>query len=342
MASRNHTQPRQKTVRWLAMAGIVLAIILLPMVGYISTGFAAAEKQVTKSNPRANFWREVRDNQAGYSAVKGRETNELIQGSGQNWRALRNGPIATYGSRLLGLTLAALAVFYLIRGQVKLTQPRTGKTIERWTIQERRMHWVTAGLFVLLAVTGLSLLYGRAVLIPLFGHAGFADYAIIAKWIHNVAGPVFIVGLLSMIIHWFRANFFNKTDWQWFKQFGGMIGDHHPSAEKLNAGEKVWFWSLCVLGLALCLSGLVLDFPNFDQQREWLQLSHLIHVIVALILIAMSLGHIYIGTIGTEGALEGMVSGQVDVSWAAQHHDLWLSELKSTGKLATDETTHAK
>ena len=323
----------------MGLTGLImlLAIVLLPMTGYISTGFADTEiKQVEikveKTNPRADYWRAVRNNTAGYTAVKGRETGELIQGSGEVWRQLRNGPIATYGSWLIGITLAVLSLFYMWRGRVELIHPRTGKTVERWTLNERRMHWITAGLFIILGITGLSLLYGRMVLIPLFGHNGFSAYAAIAKWVHNILGPVFMVALLSMIVNWFSNNFITKVDIQWFKEFGGMVGDNHPSAEKLNGGEKIWFWSLTTVGMLLCFSGLVLDFPNFDQQREWLQLSHLIHVLTAFVLMSFAFGHIYIGTIGTEGALEGMVTGQVDTAWAKQHHDLWLKKLEDEGK----------
>jgi formate dehydrogenase subunit gamma len=327
MATMNSLQKRKKMMTWTGII-MLLAILLLPMTAYISTGFAADEKQATQNNQQSNYWREVRDNTEGYSAVKGRETNELIQGSGQNWRQLRNGPLATYGSWIMGFTLAVLAVFYLWRGRVEMTHPRSGKTIERWTLNERRMHWLTAGLFVILAITGLSLLYGRVVLIPLFGHHGFAAYAGIAKLTHNILGPAFMLALFTMIVTWFKHNFITKIDLEWFKAFGGMVGDKHPSAEKLNGGEKLWFWTLATAGVALCLSGLVLDFPNFDQERELIQLSHLIHLVTAILLIAFSFGHIYIGTIGTEGALEGMVSGQVDTAWAEQHHDLWLKDVE--------------
>jgi len=325
MSTTSTLSRRKKMMAWTGLV-MLMAIFLLPMMGYISTGFVtAADQQVQEqqTNPRSDYWRLVRENTKGYSAVKGRETNELIQGSGQNWRQLRNGPIATYGSWLIGFTLAILAVFYLWRGKIELTHPRTGKTIERWTLNERRMHWLTAGLFVILGITGMSLLYGRMVLIPVFGHHGFSVYAEIAKWMHNILGPVFMIGLFSMIVTWFNNNFLNKVDLEWFKAFGGMIGDKHPSAGKMNGGEKMWFWALATVGVALCLTGLVLDFPNFDQEREIIQISHLIHLITALVLVAFAFGHIYIGTIGTEGALEGMVTGQVDTAWAEQHHDLW-------------------
>jgi formate dehydrogenase subunit gamma len=327
MATRRTLNKRKKMMTWTAII-MLLGVFLLPMTGYISTGFATPDKPEQASNPRSDFWRMVRNTTAGYSSVTGRESNVLIQGSGQNWRQLRNGPIAKYGSWLLSGMLAVLALFYSYSGKVAMTHPRTGQTVERWTFKERRLHWITTGLFIVLSITGLSLLYGRAVLIPLFGHDGFSAYADIAKLTHNILGPLFMLGLISMLVNWFSQNLFNRVDWQWFKAFGGMLGDKHPSAEKLNGGEKMWFWSLATAGVALCLSGLILDFPNFDQDRQLLQISHLIHVSTALLLIAFAFGHIYIGSIGTEGALEGMVTGHVDTAWAKQHHDLWLKELQ--------------
>jgi formate dehydrogenase subunit gamma len=325
----------EKRKKMMLMTGLFMlfAIILLPMTGYIESGFANAESAAVESNPRSDYWRDVRDNNEGYSAVKGQETNELIQSSGQNWRQLRNGPIATYGGWLLGFTLAAITVFYLVRGRVELNHPRTGETIVRWTLTERTLHWITAGVFIVLAITGLSLLYGRLVLIPLFGLEGFSIYANIAKWVHNVIGPVFMLTLFSLLIKWFKLNFFTKTDMKWFAEFGGMIGNKHPSAGKLNGGEKVWFWALATIGVAMCITGLILDFPNFGQERELIQVSHLIHLVSALVLMAFSIGHIYIGTAGTEGALEGMTTGTVDKAWAKQHHDLWLEELEQAEKL---------
>jgi formate dehydrogenase subunit gamma len=319
------SRKRMMSITFLLM---LLAVVSLPMTGYLFTGIANAEQQAEQTNPRADVWRQVRNNDAGYSAVKGRETNELIQGSGENWRQLRNGPLALYGSWLLGFTLAALAVFYLWRGSIKLEHPPTGELVERWSPFERRLHWMSALTFIVLAVTGLSLLYGRHVLIPLFGLEGFSAYASIAKWSHNILGPLFVVLFIAMIAKWFKANFFNKIDLEWFKAGGGIIGDAHPSAERLNGGEKLFFWCLAIAGLGLCVSGLILDFPNFNQQREIIQLSHIIHLITALGLIAFTFGHIYIATIGTEGALEGMKTGYVDVAWAQQHHDLWLEQVR--------------
>ena len=311
----------------IGLIALLMAFTFLGVVSVLNSHEPAYAAE--KTNPRADYWRLVRSNENGYSAVTGRETNELIQGSGEVWRQLRNGPIATYGALLMALTLFALACFYLYRGKVELTHPRSGETVVRWNRYERVLHWYTAVLFILLTFTGLSLLYGRAILIPLIGHDAFSDYAIFCKWIHNIAGPFFIVGLVTMILLWFKDNIPNKTDIKWFLQLGGMIGDKHPSAKRMNAGEKAWYWTLFLAGSGVAISGLLLDFPNFNQEREIIQLAHLTHSILAILLMSFSLGHIYIGTIGTEGALEGMVTGKVDTTWARQHHDLWYEEISN-------------
>lgn len=312
----------------IAMLVIVLAIVLLPLSGYLYVNLAQDQTAAELTNPRADTWRQVREGNTGISTVKGQEANVLIENAGQNWRQLRNGPIATYGAWLLSLVLIALAAFYFWRGQVKLEHPRTGETVERWTLNERRLHWTTASLFIVLSITGLSLLYGRHVLIPLLGYPGFSAYATAAKWVHNVLGPVFMLSLFIILIKWFKHNLFTKVDLQWFKDFGGMVGDKHPSAGRMNGGEKVWFWTLATAGVALCFSGLVLDFPIFGQTRGTIVISHLIHIATAFMLMAFAMGHIYIGTAGTEGALEGMTTGRVDTAWAEQHHDLWLEQVR--------------
>lgn len=312
----------------IATVLVLLAIFLLPLSGYLYVSVFGNDPVAEQTNPRSDTWRQVRQGNTGVSTVKGQEANVLIENASQNWRQLRNGPIATYGAWLLTAVIVVLGVFYLWRGQVKLTHPRTGQTIERWNLNERRLHWSTAVLFIVLSITGLSLLYGRMILIPLLGYPGFSAYATAAKWIHNVLGPVFMVALLIMIVKWFKENLFTKVDLQWFKDFGGMIGDKHPSAGKFNGGEKVWFWTLAIAGIAMCLSGLVLDFPNFGQERSTIIIAHLIHIVTAFMLMAFAMGHIYIGTAGTEGALEGMTTGHVDTVWAEQHHNLWLEDVQ--------------
>lgn len=283
-----------------------------------------------RNNPRADFWRQVREGLQGYTAVKGQETDVLIQNGGQNWRQLRNGPLALIGALGLVGTALALGGFYTWRGQVKLSKPRSGVAILRWRLIERAVHWITAIAFLLLAFTGLSLLFGRAVLIPLLGHEVFSVVAALSKLMHNYVGPfLFLPGLLFMFGLWAKDNLPGKADIAWFKAYGGLVGDKHPSAGRMNAGEKAWFWLLVGGGAAVCASGLVLDFPNFEQIRATLQTAHLIHLLCAVLLMVAALGHIYIGTLGSEGALEGMQTGYVDETWAKQHHDLWLAEVQN-------------
>jgi formate dehydrogenase subunit gamma len=330
---------RRIKVTCLALLLSWIAVLWLPnLSGSLIPASSADAAEIV--NPIAAYWRQVREGQSGYTAVSGQETGVLIQGSGENWRRLRNGPVATLGAWLLAATVLAIGTFFMYRGRVRLTHPRTGDLVNRWSGFERTLHWYTAILFLLLAFTGLSLLYGRAALIPLLGHQAFADYAESAKLIHNFAGPLFIAGLLLMIVHWFKDNLPNRLDLEWFKAFGGLVGDRHPSADRMNGGEKAWFWLLTFAGIGICISGLLLDFPNLGTERLILQISHLVHTGLGVLLMVGSLGHIYIGTIGTEGAFEGMIKGKVDTSWAEQHHDLWLHNLRPAEPEQTPEQEH--
>ena len=334
----NTSSKRKRLMTTILLISLTMAITL-PIVA----DWAGSDPSIEYNNPIANYWRLVREGVEGYTAVSGQETNVLIIGSGEIWRQIRNGPLATYSAWLGAITAFALTCFFLVRGKVRLTDPPTGDKIHRWTLTERVLHWITALLFIVLAVTGLSLLYGRAILMPLIGHVEFAAYAEIAKLVHNYLGPVFIIGLLWMLLLWFKDNLPNRYDVDWFKAFGGMVGNKHPSAERMNAGEKAWFWLLAFGGLAVCFSGLVLDFPNFGQTRIVMQIAHISHVILGVVLVVGSLGHIYIGTIGTEGAFEGMITGQVDASWAKQHHDLWYQEIiQQAGKKEITSTQDTK
>jgi len=241
----------------------------------------------------------------------------------------RNQWITPAGAYALGGTLLLLLIFYLMVGQKKLDEPRTGKLIERWKRIDRANHWTVAVLFIILAISGLSILYGKFFLKDALGDSLWAGYMTLSKTLHNYLGPLFVLGLLFMIVRWIKHNFFNKTDIIWFCKGGGIIGKGHPSAGYMNGGEKVWFWLLATVGLLVCITGLVLNFQNFGQVRETMQIANLLHASGSLILTAAAFGHIYIGTVGTEGALEGMKTGYVDEAWAKQHHDLWYEEVKN-------------
>lgn len=322
---------RIKIVLW-SLLFIVGGATILPLTGYVYVDVVSAQTaDAAKSNPRANYWRAVREGGEGYVASRGPyTTNVLIQNGGQNWRQIRNGPIANYAPWVLAVVVLLIGLYQIFKGRVPLQHERSGRTVQRWSLGERVLHWYTATLFIILTITGLSLLFGRAVLIPVLGPAGFAAWANLAIAAHNYVGPFFVVGVLLEIIAWIRYNIPNKTDLAWFAKGGGMFGKEHPAAGRANGGEKVWFWLIATVGVAVCITGLILDFPNFAQTRETMQLMSIVHAIASIIWVAVAIGHIWIGTLGTEGALEGMTTGRVSVEWAQQHHSLWYEEVKQT------------
>lgn len=329
----------------VSLFAIILGAMVLPLSGYLYVAVAggAPSQQAAyalpdngvqdsaawkETNPRSQYWRNVRGQAAGYSTVNSPGATTLIQASGQDWRRIRNGYVATFGPWFLLAITLGIGLFYVLRGPVKLEQARSGRTVTRWTLNDRTLHWVTATLFIIMAIGGLSILFGRAVLRPLLGDAGFAAWAGFSKVVHNYTGVLFTVCIVLMIVSWMKNNLPRREDWDWIRKGGGMFGEHAP-AGRVNAGEKMWFWFIAIAGMAVCISGLVLDFPNFGGSRFTMQVANVIHSVLAIAWVGAFLGHVYIGTIGTEGALEGMTGGDVSVEWAKQHHDLWYQEITS-------------
>lgn len=313
------------------MLRFVLPSRIVLLIALLFSGFAQAVPSDAKvaGFAGADYWQVVKEAEEGRTQDKGREAGQLINVKGEEWRMWRNQWVTPAGGYAIGGTLAVLAIFYLLVGQKKLDHPRTGNLIERWNRLDRANHWTVAVLFIILAISGLSILYGKFFLKAAMGDSLWASYMTLCKLAHNYLGPIFVVFLLFMIVRWIKHNFFNRTDIIWFLKGGGIIGNAHPSAGYLNGGEKVWFWLITIVGIVVCASGLVMDFQNFGQARETMQIANLLHAVGSLILIVGSFGHIYIGTVGTEGALEGMKTGYVDETWAKQHHDLWYEEVKA-------------
>ena len=342
---REQKTSKQRGRRKVAIVTVVVSLMVsmaLPLTGYIAqeTGLMPAaqaqESDEEAVNPRAEYWRAVRGGTEGYSAVSGQETGVLIQNGGQNWRAVRNGPVSFYGGSLIIAVLIALLAKHIVKGRDKL-ESRTGRTITRWSTFERVMHWYVAISFIILAITGLSLIFGRTVLIPIMGKEGFAAWAALAKPVHDYLALPFAAGLTLLMLMWIGKNVPKSYDFQWLKSLGGAIGDGHPPAGFFNAGEKVFYWLLFLGGVAMTLSGVYLLFPNLETVRESMQFWHIVHSSSGLFLIAVALGHIYLGSIGTEGVLEGMVTGDVDEGFARQHHSLWYEEVKGGAAPAEGE-----
>ena len=282
----------------------------------------------------------------------------LIQDRGMWWYQVREGWLSTWGAYLLGGTLVLLALFYLIRGRIRIDGTKTGRTMTRFTSFERFGHWLFAGSFIILGITGLISLFGRSTLIPVFGKDAFATLALGSKWLHNNIAWAFMLGLVIVILNWTVHNIPNRHDLKWLAKGGGLFTKgSHPPAKKFNAGQKLIFWGCVILGVSISASGLSLLFPFelpmfaktfailndtgipqalglgvLPEQmapHEEMQFAQLWHSIIAFVFMAMILAHIYIGSIGMEGAFAAMGSGQVEEQWAKEHHSLWVEEVKA-------------
>jgi formate dehydrogenase subunit gamma len=312
------------------------------------------------------LWRAYRYGTANITTqVRGPAAGVVIQDGGMWWYSFRNGPLATYGAYLLGGTILLLALFYVVRGRIRIDGEKTGRTITRFQAAERFGHWLMAGSFLVLGLTGLISLFGRKVMIPLFGHESFSTIAIASKWVHNNVSWAFMLGLVMVFFMWVVHNLPAKSDLKWLAQGGGIFRKGlHPPAGKFNAGQKLIFWSVIVLGASISASGLSLLFPfelpmfakTFDilnatglpqlfgfgelntvlAPHEEMQYAQLWHAIVSFVLLAIIFAHIYIGTVGMEGAYDAMGSGEVEEQWAREHHSLWVEDVVSkTSKTTT-------
>ena len=294
---------------------------------------AQEEQAQTPPHNNAPTWRDVRSGKEEYTSIKGRETGVLVQTYGETWRQIKNGWITPIAGWLIAAVVVVIGAFYRWRGSMKVHGAPTGRLIQRFTPFERYVHWVVAISFSILGITGLIIMLGKLVLLPVIGYTLFAWLTQISKHLHNFTGPVFVVSLLMFIVMFVKDNLPRLYDIGWLMKAGGMISGEHVASGKFNAGEKIWFWGgVVVLSLIVSASGLILDFPNFDQVRAVMIEANLVHAVAAGLVMAISLGHIYLGSIGLEGAYDAMRYGYVDEAWAKEHHEYWYNDIKS-GKI---------
>jgi len=288
----------------------------------------------------AEMWRAVRQGIQGKFSVPDKKASVLAQSGAEKWRSIRTGPISNYGVWLILSTLGVLALFFAARGRIRIENGRTGRTILRFAGFERFIHWTVAVSFIFLALTGLNLLYGRYVFKPWIGADAFAAATLVGKFVHNYVGLLFILGLTIMFLIWVRQNVPTRIDLTWLAKGGGMLkSGTHPPARKFNAGQKIVFTAVIIGGALLSYSGLNLMFPfTLEATVQDMRQTQLLHAMSALPLTAVIIAHIYIGTIGMEGAIDAMWSGRVEENWARQHHSLWFKELDT--QTGTPETTN--
>ena len=320
-------------------------------------GAATAPLDILGPNSDPTLWGEVRQGSRFSVTIPDSNAATLVQSYGVDWQRIRaaKGPLRNYGAMALFAVLALLFEFYLFRGRIRIEHGFSGTLIERFKPVERFGHWLVAVSFILLALSGLNMLYGRDLLIPLLGKETFATVAQAGKWAHNNVAWAFMAGLIMVFVMWVAHNLPSITDIRWIAQGGGMFSEGvHPPARKFNFGQKVIFWMVILLGVSVSLSGVSLLFPyevplfavTFDilnslgvaavwgaplatdlTPLEEMQYAQIWHVMVALAMIVVNIAHIYIGSLGMEGAFDAMGNGMVDRNWAKEHHGLWVEEV---------------
>jgi formate dehydrogenase subunit gamma len=250
----------------------------------------------------------------------------LVQPAGRTWDYFHEVLLHWGGAIVILGTIALLGLAYIIIGRVRIAEGRSGRKILRFKAFERFSHWLTAVSFVILGLTGLNITFGKIVLLPLIGPEAFSDVSQAAKYVHNFISFAFVAGLILIVVIFFRYNLLEKVDIDWLKQGGGFIKSRHAPAGRFNLGEKLVYWLSLAAGVAVSVSGLLLLFPFYGTDIADMQIAQGVHAVVAVLFIALILGHIYIGTLGMEGAFEAMGTGEVDLNWAKEHHDLWLAQ----------------
>lgn len=317
------------------MAKLFMQIRLL--AGALAFAFAIVvvtpvlAQQPSSVNPTASAVKEQQLLQQmktikGLGTIPDTKSYVLEHPAGRDWREFRTVTLRWIGGIAILGVLAVLIIFYLWRGMVKIESGRSGRTIVRFNAFERFVHWMTATCFIILAISGLNITFGRPLLLPLMGAQAFTDWSQWAKYAHIYLSFPFTIGVILIFLMWIAGNIPNKTDLEWFKRGGGIVGHDHPPAYRFNGGQKAIYWIVVIGGALVAISGYVLMFPFYGTNIDNMQSAEMVHGTVAVLFIAAMLGHIYIGTLGMEGAFEAMGEGTVDVNWAKEHHILWLEK----------------
>jgi formate dehydrogenase subunit gamma len=315
------------------------------------------ERAKVQPGNNAPMWRQVGAGVTGYSSLpvsQAPEAGNLIQpfvqypgakltNAGEAWRQVRNNWIIPYGGSLLLIVAVAIALFYYSKGTIQLRGTPTGRKIERFTPLERSAHWTNAIAFVCLAVSGLVMAFGKFFIQPVIGSTLFGWITYILKNVHNFAGPLFAVSLIIVFVTFLKDNFPSKEDFTWIIKGGGLLSDQEVPSHRFNAGEKIVFWfGVLGLGLIVVASGLVLDklVPGLIYERSTMQIANMVHGVATVLMMVMFMGHIYMGTVGMQGAYSAMKDGYVDETWAKEHHELWYNDIKA-GKIPAQRSSEA-
>jgi formate dehydrogenase subunit gamma len=303
---------------FLAIAGTLPAIAqqLAPDGAPNPTASGVNEQTLLKNEPRIEGYIDIPDTRA----------RVLEQPAGRTWDHFHEVTLHWFGAIVIIGMIAVLGAAYLTMGRLRISAGRSGKKVHRFNAFERFSHWLTAVSFVVLGLTGLNITFGKLLLLPVIGPDAFSNLSQTAKYVHNFTSFAFVVGLLLIVALWFRDNIPRKVDLDWLRQGGGFIKSRHAPAGRFNAGEKAVFWLALLAGIAVAASGYLLLFPFYVTNILGMQVAEVVHAVIAMLFVAVILAHIYIGTLGMEGAFEAMGTGEVDLNWAKEHHDLWFQD----------------
>jgi formate dehydrogenase subunit gamma len=316
-------------LRALSAAIVLLFAFALPAAAQLSFKPTAEAVQEDKL---LNALKEG-DKITGRITIPDKMASSLIQPAGRDWRDFQRSKLPIIGGvAILGM-LVLLAIFLMVRGRIRVEHGFSGRKILRFASFERFTHWLTASCFIVLALSGLNISFGRTLVLPLFGANAFSAMSTWAKYAHDFLAFPFMLGLIIMFMIWIKDNIPGRLDALWIREGGGILRNgKHPPARRFNAGQKGIFWIVIIGGTLMSLSGWFLLFPYLPANVTALEFWTVIHAVIAMLFIAAMLAHIYIGTVGMEGAFEAMGTGEVDLNWAKEHHSLWVEEEQAKGK----------
>jgi formate dehydrogenase subunit gamma len=318
---------------------IRFVICALALAFMVALAIPAAAQQPSSVNPTASSVQEqqlLRQLQQidGRVSIPDAKSGTLIQPGGRDWRQFHEVTLKWLGAISVLGVLAVLIVFYLMRGMVRIEAGRSGRTIVRFTAFERFVHWITATCFIILALSGLNITFGKVLLLPLIGPEAFTGLSEWAKYAHNYLSFPFTIGVVMILLTWLGSNIPNRQDIAWLQRGGGIIGRDHPPAGHFNAGQKAVYWIVVIAGTLMAISGYMLMFPFYATDVAGMQWAQIVHGIVGVLFVAVMLAHIYIGTVGMEGAFEAIATGEVDLNWAKQHHAAWVESEAAKGRVS--------
>jgi formate dehydrogenase subunit gamma len=317
------------------IAGAALLFLVLVVAAPLSAQQPSSVNPTAQSVKEEQLFRELQRLE-GRITIPDRKAGVLEQPAGRDWRQFHQVTLRWIGGIAILGALLGLVVFYLWRGMVKIQSGRSGRTITRFNAFERFVHWMTAVCFIILAISGLNVTFGKALLLPLMSPEAFTGWSQWAKYAHNYLSFPFTIGVVLIFLMWLGGNIPNRSDVVWIREgMGGILDPNkHPLAHRFNAGQKAIYWIVVLGGAAVAITGYLLMFPFYGTTIVGMQLAQIIHGVVAVLFIAAMLAHIYIGTIGMEGAFEAMGTGEVDLNWAEEHHKLWVDDAMEEAGIA--------